>query len=88
MDEEKMKQMKEDAERTEITIRELARMTGHPAAVYKVAQIDLQKKLDLISLNMENININEYNELTNIIKQFEEIIDNYISEKNIKLEEI
>lgn len=45
MDEEKMKQMKEDAERTEITIRELARMTGHPAAVYKVAQIDLQKKV-------------------------------------------
>lgn len=83
-----MKYMKEEAERTEINIRELARITGNSAVIYKVAQIDLQKKLDLIALNMENINESEYDELTNIMKQFEKIIDNYIKEKNIKLEEI
>lgn len=88
MREEEKKRMKEEAEKTEKIIRALARITNNPAAIFKVAQIDLQKKLDLISVNMENINKNEYNELTNIIKQFEEIIDNYINEKNIKLEEI
>lgn len=88
MREEEKKRIKEEAEKTEKIIRALARITSNPAAIFKVAQIDLQKKLDLISVNMENINENEYNELTNIIKQFEEIIDNYINEKNIKLKEI
>jgi len=69
-------------------IKLLEKITKDPVLSFKVETMELDDKLETISLNMENISKGQYKELTNMIKQFEKILEDYLTEQNIKLKEL
>lgn len=92
--ENRRKELKEERKRlqkeqgvAESLIRGLAEATQDPILQYKVATIDLSNKMEAISFSMDTISKEQYTQLANVINQLEGILDSYIAENEIKVEE-
>lgn len=89
MDLDKMKnEMKLKKDGMKFLINMIAETTKEPSFIYEQADMNLRDKLNLITLNSNIITEKQYNELTNIVKQFEKVIDDYLKNNNIELKEI
>jgi hypothetical protein len=53
----------------------------------KKALIKLDEKVNLVVLNMSSVTDDQYNGLINMIEQFSQAVDDYITENNIQLKE-
>lgn len=84
---EERKRLQKEQGMVESLMRGLAEATQDPILQYKVATIDLQNKMDAISYSMDTISKEQYTQLANVINQLEGILDSYIAENEIKVEE-
>jgi hypothetical protein len=82
-----MKEMKEKREVMERLLDILATGTNDPKLVYYNTQNKLNRKLHLIGMNIEIISDKQYEELTNMVTQFSNVIDDFLTENNIELKE-
>ncbi len=84
---EERKKLQKEQGVAESLIRGLAGVTQDPILQYKVATMDLSNKMDAISFSMDTISKEQYAQLTNVINQLEGILDSFIAENEIKVEE-
>ena len=82
-----MKKMKAKSDAVRMMLNMLAEATNDPKVIFKKAEVDFHDKLSSIALNMKVITDDQYKDLTNMVKQFDKVIDDYLRENNIKLKE-
>lgn len=83
----KNNEMKENGNTAREMLFMLAEVTKEPALLLKKALIELDEKVDLVALNMSSVTDDQYNGLINMIEQFSQAVDDYITENNIQLKE-
>lgn len=68
-------------------LNDMFEVTGEPCLEFKINCVELDDILSSLAISFHTISQLQFKELTNIVKQFKEVVDNYIKENNIKLEE-
>lgn len=87
LNDNEMKEMEAKRDAMKTILKMMGEVSNDPKILFKLKEIELREKLDLIALNMEGITDNQYKELTNIVEQFEKFVDDYLKENNIELKE-
>lgn len=69
------------------SVKILAKVTGDHRFVFKATELKLETKMQRIAMSFETIPKEQYQELTNMLEQFEQALDDYIKESGIELRE-
>lgn len=69
------------------SVKILAKVTGDHRFVFKATELKLEAKMQRIAMSFETIPKEQYQELTNMLEQFEHALDDYIKENGIELRE-
>ena len=69
------------------SVKILAKITKDYRFVYKATELKLEAKMQRIAMSFETIPEEQYQELTNMLEQFEQALDDYIKENGIELRE-
>lgn len=89
-EEEFNKMKKENDKEKEIAVdllKAMYEMTGDSVLKFKLSCVEFNDLLTNLSISMNTITPSQYDELINMVSQFKEVVENYIKENNIKLEE-
>lgn len=77
-----------DLEKTLLgSVKMLAQLIKDYRLIFKATELKLEAKMEEIARSFETIPEEQYQELTNMLEQFEQALDDYIKENGIELRE-
>lgn len=86
IEDNEMKKMKKERNAMSTMVDIFAEMTKDDRVIYFRDTKNLSHKLNDLSI-VDEITDNQYKELSNLVNQFNKVIDDYLTENNIELKE-
>ena len=68
-------------------LKAMYEITGDSVLKFKLSCVELDDLLSNLALSMNTLTPSQYYDLVNIVSQFKEVIEDYIKENNIQIEE-
>ena len=69
------------------SVKRLAQLTKDYRFIFKATELKLEAKMEEIARSHDTISEEQYQELSNMLEQFEQALDDYIKENGIELRE-